>query len=139
MINSGLPAGNVFTLFFFFLRVSRETFLFFGAVTGGFDCKMNAHRNEKGRAKHFLTTPSAPKKKKKQKKRGKYRGEPAVCIYIYTALTTMNKTAASQPLLGHLIATFSSRPYINIVSLNNNVCQWIGIIASGFFLLSFIM
>lgn len=51
----------------------------------------------------------------------------------------MNKTAASQPLLGHLIATFSSRPYINIVSLNNNVCQWIGIIASGFFLLSFIM
>lgn len=82
----------------------------------------------------------SPWEKKKKKK--KQRQGPAVCIYIYTVLTTMNKTPASQALLGQFkwnrVYTFSSRPYINIVSLNKYMCQWISIITSVFFFSAFL-
>lgn len=71
---------------------------------------LNAGKNERLRrekqTKAFSDNFIRPKKKEKkkteegEKKMEKQRRGPAVCIYIYTALTTMNKTPASQALLG---------------------------------------
>lgn len=89
------------------LRLASFFFFFycFCFITQGFDCTLNTGKNDrlqrKSKAKRFLTTSSVlEKKKKKRGEEKKQRRGPAVCIYIYTALTTMNKTPASQALLG---------------------------------------
>lgn len=70
----------------------------------GFDCipRMTGCSEGKSKTKRFLTTPSGLKQKKEQKKKRKQKQGPSVSIYIYSVLTTMNKTPASQALLGQL-------------------------------------